>query len=71
MSIKKTVALLALSASLATGPAMAGGMGEPMMEPEVIVEESGSSGDFVLPLLLLAIVVAIASSSDAPLPGVD
>lgn len=68
MGIKKTVTLLALSASLATGPTVAGGMNEPMMEPEVIVEESGSSGDFVLPLLLLAIVVAIASSSSSAPP---
>ena len=68
MGIKKTAALLALSASLASGPALAGGMGEPMMEPEVMVEESGSSGDFVLPLLLLAIVVAIASSSSSAPP---
>ena len=48
----------------------AGGMSEPMMEPVVVETQSGSSGGFVIPLLLLAVIAAIASSSDsAPTPS--
>ena len=49
--------------------ALAGGMdqpmmeAEPMMEPEVVVEEStGTSGGFIVPLMLLAVIAAVASS---------
>ena len=49
-------ALLTLSA---TEPSSAGGMSEPVMAPEVIVEETSSSnGGILVPLLFLAIVVA-------------
>ena len=60
----KPLLALALAASLVTASHVsAGGMAEPMMEPEVISEETSNSGGFVLPLVLIAIVVAIASNS--------
>ena len=61
--MRKTVFTLAAIAGLSATAAVAGGMEEPMMEPEIIVEEStGSSGGFVLPLMLIAIAAAIASA---------
>jgi hypothetical protein len=58
--VMATVTAMALS----VGTAFAGGMSEPVMEPEIIVEEStGSSGGIVIPLLLLALVAAIAADS--------
>lgn len=65
MNYIKPAAAAALGLSMISTPVLAGGMAEPMMEPEVVVEEStGSSGGFVVPLILLALIVAIASSSD-------
>lgn len=61
--MRKTVFTLAAIAGFSASAAVAGGMDEPVMEPEIIVEEStGSSGGFVLPLMLIAIVAAIASA---------
>lgn len=61
--MRKTVFAVAAIAGLTASTAFAGGMEEPMMEPEIVVEEStGSSGGFVLPLMLIAIVAAIASA---------
>ena len=53
---------LAAALSLAATSAYAGGIVEPVMEPAVIVEEStpGTAG-FVVPLLLLAVVAAVAT----------
>ena len=60
--MRKTVFALAAIAGLSASAAFAGGMSEPVMEPEIIVEEStGSSGGIVIPLLLLALVAAIAA----------
>ncbi|WP_413719581.1 hypothetical protein [Silicimonas sp. MF1-12-2] len=62
--MRKTVFTLAAIAGLSASAAFAGGMSEPVMEPEIVVEEStGSSGGIVLPLLLLALVAAIAADS--------
>jgi hypothetical protein len=54
---------LAAALSVAATSAFAGGPVEPIMEPEVIVEESPSSGGIVVPLVLLAVVAAIAATS--------
>ena len=61
---------VAFAALLTASTAFAGGMSEPvmeaepMMQPEVVVEESsGTSGGFVIPLMLLALIAAIASNS--------
>lgn len=71
MNFKKIVALAALGTMLATAPAKAGGMAEPVMEPEVIAEETTSSSGFILPLILLAVIVAAVSSGggSTPTPG--
>ena len=62
--MRKTTITLAAIAGLSASTAFAGGMAEPMMEPEVISEEAAaSSGGYVLPLILLAILVGIASGS--------
>lgn len=63
MNIKKIIALAALGTMVATAPVKAGGMAEPVMEPEVIAEETAASGGFVLPLILIALLVVAASSS--------
>jgi hypothetical protein len=67
----RTLLASAAIAGIATLPAFAGGMAEPVMEPEIIVEEStGTGGGWVVPLVLLAVVAAVASSSgggDAPI----
>ena len=55
-----TSAVLALSAMAAT----AGGLGEPIMEPEVVeAATSSSAGGIIVPLFLLLLIVAAASSN--------
>ena len=55
--MKKLVLAAAFTAAAST--AFAGTVVEPIIEPPVIVEETtGSSGGFVLPLILLAVVIA-------------
>ncbi len=54
-----TSAVLALSAMAAN----AGGLGEPIMEPEVVeAATSSSSAGIVIPILLLVLLIAAASS---------
>ena len=58
---------LAAAVSLAATSSYAGTIAEPIVEPdvmgpEVIVEETGTLGGIVVPLLLLAVVAAIAVS---------
>ena len=53
-----TSAVLALSALAA----QAGGLGEPIMEPEVVeAATSSSAGGIIVPLLLLLVIAAAAS----------
>ena len=55
---------LAAAFSLAATTAFAGGMAEPVMEPEVVKETtSSSSGGIIVPLLLLLVVAAAIASS--------
>ena len=55
--MKKLVLAAALTASAST--AFAGGMAEPIIEAPVVVEETtGSSAGIVVPLILLAVLVA-------------
>jgi len=65
----KQIISLTLAGSLATSTAMAGGMAEPIMvmEPEmVMVDDAGSSGDLLIPLILIALIaVATSDSGDA------
>jgi hypothetical protein len=59
----KKLVLAAAFTGLASS-AFAGGMAEPVMEPEVIVEKpSGpSAGGIVAPLIVLALIAAIAAA---------
>lgn len=58
-----TSAVLALSAMAA----QAGGLGEPIMEPEVVeAATSSTAGGIIVPLLLLLLIAAAASSNSAP-----
>ena len=53
---------LAAALSVAASTAFAGGLVEPVMEPEVVKEStSSSSAGVVVPLLLLLVVAAAAS----------
>jgi hypothetical protein len=54
---------LAAAVSLAASTAFAGGMADPVMEPEVVVQKSSSSGGIVVPLLLLLVVAAAVASN--------
>ena len=54
---------LAAAISLAASTAFAGGMAEPVMEPEVVVEKSSTSGGILVPLLLLLVVAAAVASN--------
>ena len=54
---------LAAAVSLYATTSFAGGMAEPVMEPEVVVEEaSSSSGNIVVPLLVVLLLAAAASN---------
>lgn len=57
--------------ALTVGAAAAGGLGEPVMEPEVVeAATSSSAGGLIVPLLLLILIVAAASGGDsAPVGG--
>lgn len=54
---------LAAAVSLAASTAFAGGLAEPVMEPEVVVQKSSSSGGILVPLLLLLVVGAAIASN--------
>jgi hypothetical protein len=55
---------LATALSLAATTAFAGGMAEPVMEPETVkAATSSSSGGIIVPLLLLLVVAAAIASS--------
>lgn len=54
---------LAAAVSLAASTAFAGGLAEPVMEPEVVVQKSSSSGGILIPLLLLLVVGAAIASN--------
>ena len=60
----RTLLVSAAIAGFAMLPANAGGMAEPVMEPEIIVEETtGTGGGWIVPLILIAVIAAVASSS--------
>jgi hypothetical protein len=69
--MRKTLTTATAIVLFATSPVLAGGMAEPIMEPEVIVEETaaGTAGGWIVPLVLIALVAAVVSasgSSDSP-----
>lgn len=54
---------LAAALTLAASTAFAGGMVEPVMEPEVVEQATSSSaGGVIVPLMLLLVVAAAAAS---------
>jgi hypothetical protein len=61
--------LLAAAMTGLTAPAMAGGLAEPVMEPEVVEAGTSSSAHgIIVPLMLLLLLIAAADSgSGAPL----
>lgn len=68
--MRKFIAAAGLSLVLAS-QAHATGMAETLVEPEVIAEETrqAGSGGFVLPLILLALIAAVASGGGSGTPG--
>jgi hypothetical protein len=60
----KTIATALSALALTAGSALAGGLAEPVMEPEVVeAATSSSSAGIIVPLLLLLLIAAAASSS--------
>ncbi len=54
---------LAAALTLASSTAFAGGMVEPVMEPEIVEQATSSSaGGVIVPLMLLLVVAAAAAS---------
>ena len=64
MTIKRTVAAAVLGLAVTVGSVSAGGMAEPVMEPEVIEEQASRSGGILVPLLILALLVIVISDND-------
>ena len=61
--------LLASAFALTAATAFAGGMAEPVMEPEVVkAATSSSAGGIIVPLLLLLLVAAAVSSNNGSSP---
>jgi len=62
------LASLAVLAGL-SAPAVAGGMAEPVMEPETVAEDTAGSGrdGWVIPLLLLVLIITAATADDVPI----
>ena len=52
---------LAAALSVAASSAFAGGLVQPIIEPEVVKAQTSSSGGILVPLLLLVLVAAAAS----------
>lgn len=68
--LRKTLIASITAVSLAAAPVFAGGMAEPILEPEVIFEDSaGTSGGILIPLLLLLLVAVAVSGSDEAQPS--
>lgn len=61
----KKVALAAAITAVFASSAFAGSYVEPIIEPQIIVEEAASSSNagLIVPLLLIAIVAAVVSSN--------
>ena len=59
----KRVLLTAATLALTAGAAMAGGLAEPVMDPDVVeAATSSSSAGIIVPLLLILLIAAAASS---------
>jgi len=60
----KKVAIAAVVASVFASSAFAGNIIEPIIEPQIIVEETSSSSasGLIIPILLIAVIAAIAAN---------
>lgn len=64
----KKLSILALVAGLSASSAFAGGVAEPVMEPEVVAAATSSSAaGVIVPLLLLLVVAAALSGGREPI----
>ncbi len=66
----RTIAAASLAGALMAGQAGADGFAQPLMEPEVIAEDTAttSAGGIIVPLLLLAIIAAVTSGGGGGTP---
>lgn len=65
-TIKRLTLAATTAALMSTAAAQAGGLAEPVLEPEVVVQDASSSAaGVVVPLLLLVLVVAALASRDS------
>ncbi|MCV2869144.1 hypothetical protein OEW28_10950 [Defluviimonas sp. WL0002] len=68
--MKSKIIACATALAIMSGPALAGGMAEPIMEQEPVIEQaSSSSAGIVVPLLLLLLIAAAASSGSGGATG--
>ncbi|MCX7889156.1 MAG: hypothetical protein N2422_05420 [Rhodobacteraceae bacterium] len=67
MNIFSKTLAAALACAAIASPVLAGGMAEPVMEPERVVEEAANntSGGWLVPLLLLVLIAAAVASNDS------
>ncbi|MFV0360911.1 hypothetical protein [Tropicimonas sp.] len=57
---------LAAALALATTSAMAGGYEEPVVEPVIVEEDTGSSGNGIwIPLLIFAVIAGAAAAANS------
>lgn len=64
----KKLSIFALVAGLSASSAFAGGVAEPVMEPEVVAAATSSSAaGVIVPLLLLLVVAAALSGGREPI----
>jgi hypothetical protein len=65
MNMRKLLLCSTTALMMGALAAQAGGLGEPIMEPEVVeAATSSSAGGIIVPLLLILLIAAAASSSD-------
>jgi hypothetical protein len=64
----KNTALLATAMVLVMGsPLLAGGLAEPVMEPDVVEEQTAASNDgIIVPIMLLLVILAAAGNNGLP-----
>lgn len=55
---------LAAGLSFAATTAFAGGMDAPIVEPEIIVEDTGTAGGWLVPVVLLVLLGAAAAAAN-------
>ena len=60
--MKKVALAVALSAAAST--AFAGNLEEPVIEPAIVVEETGTAGGWIVPVMLLVLVGAAIAAAN-------